>query len=442
MGDEPPDQSLLLASQTTQQYGSSISEANSGLPAVPPIPEQRRHRREALSLRVLFQASGREVASFTSDLSPGGLRITLHTPLRLGIPVSLHLSFGELCFLKLSGQVVHCQSLGHGRNAIAIKFSALRDWNQQILSSAIQELKVNDSTLSKSFVTVHVSKDHLALEAASISRAASESRANSPTSELDVHGSVRNQGYVDQSEKLVSGKARKFTPDPPWVAEMNRYLDPYRQAIWQSRLVRETSTGELSLEQVRGWSIQFYPFIEHFPQFMATYLAKAPDPPSRAFLIDNLRVEKRHADQWVDMAKGFGLPKSELLETPIIPEVEALTHWMWSITNRGSFVEAVSATNFAIEGVTQGIATRMVRGFTKYHGTEGVFLAKKAYYWMEAHGHYDDLHPYQALEIIKLHATSAELQYRVRHAAQRSFEYLFRALEACYWAYAPEPARS
>jgi pyrroloquinoline quinone (PQQ) biosynthesis protein C len=200
-------------------------------------------------------------------------------------------------------------------------------------------------------------------------------------------------------------------------------------------LVQETSSGALSLEQVKGWSIQFYPFIELFPQFMATYLAKATDPMSRGFLIDNLRVEKRHADQWIDMAKGFGVPKEDLFTTPIIPEVEALTHWMWSITNRGSFVEAVAATNYAIEGVTQGIATIMVKGFMKYQGQDGVFLDKRAYMWMEAHSAYDDLHPYQALEIMKLHATTSEIQQKVTHAAQRSLEYLFLALEACYAFY-------
>ena len=168
---------------------------------------------------------------------------------------------------------------------------------------------------------------------------------------------------------------------------------------------------------------------------MATYLAKATDQLSRGFLIDNLRVEKRHADLWIDMARGFGVSKEEVFSTPIIPEVEALTHWMWSITSRGNFVEAVAATNYAIEGVTQGIATIMVKGFMKYHGQDGVFLDKRAYMWMQAHATYDDLHPYQALEIMKMHATTPEIQQKVTHAAQRSLEYLFLALNACYAYY-------
>ena len=80
----------------------------------------------------------------------------------------------------------------------------------------------------------------------------------------------------------------------------------------------------------------------------------------------------------------------------------------------------------------------MVKGFIKYHGRDGISLDKKAYWWMEAHAEYDDLHPLEALEMIKAHATSEELQEKVRHAAQRSLEYLYAALEACYQAYVPE----
>lgn len=241
------------------------------------------------------------------------------------------------------------------------------------------------------------------------------------------------------NQKSTAGKrGRKFTPDPDWVREMTQHLDPYREAILQGKLVQETSVGELSIRQIRGWNIQFYPFIESFPQFMALNLAKEQDPLSRAFLIDNVRVEKKHADAWVDMAKGFGITKEQMNHSPILPEVEALTHWLWSINARGSLAEGIAATNYAIEGVTQGIATIMVKGFEKYNGENGVNLDRKAYWWMEVHAKYDDLHPFEALEIIKRHATSQEMQQRVQHAAQRSLEYLFIALEACYMAYEPE----
>jgi len=390
---------------------------------------------EDLKIPVRLQVEDKALSGYTQKLGPEGFQVLIEAALPAGTPLTLQCAFGEVCYLNLSGQVVFCRQITPSpQHTIGIKFSGLRDFEKKVLVSAVQELKQNTIQQEKSLLTLHVSEDSLALESVNVPKENREALHATTVS----HSSDEDRSTNEKPQTSGSRKKKKFTQHPAWVMEMNRYLDPYRRAIWECKLVQETSSGALSLKQVKGWSIQFYPFIESFPQFMAVYLAKAPDPMSRAFLIDNLRVEKRHADQWIDMAKGFGVPREELFNTPIVPQVEALTHWMWSITTRGSFAEAVAATNYAIEGVTQGIASIMVKGFIKYHGKDGVYLNKNAYYWMEAHSSYDDLHPAEALEMIKLHATSSGMQQRVVHAAQRSLEYLFGALEACYDVYHPE----
>jgi pyrroloquinoline quinone (PQQ) biosynthesis protein C len=348
-------------------------------------------------------------------MSLGGLGIVSESRFQTGTSLAVQYHFRDEGFLRLLGEVVYCRDAGQLRYAMGIKFTNVPLWKQEVLGNLLQEFKQNLSAQHDS---------QLVLEPSPMATSVLAERAQS----VDPYP-------ADVSLRKRAKRLRRFTPDPSWVIDMDRALAPYRQRIWQSRLVQETASGQLSLQQVQGWSIQFYPFIESFPQFMATYLAKAPDAMSRAFLIDNLKVEKRHAEQWVDMASGFGVPLDELTNPPVIAQVETLTHWLWSITSRGSFVESVSATNYAIEGVTQGIAKTMVKGFVKYHGQQGVFLNKKAYSWMEAHAHYDDLHPTEALEIIKFQATTPELQRRVTHAAQRSLEYLSLALDACYFAY-------
>jgi pyrroloquinoline quinone (PQQ) biosynthesis protein C len=395
------------------------------------VPQRRQAARELLPLLVRMLAPGKEeVMGRCVDIGLGGLCITSGVSLPEGIPLSIRCTIGEDFYLNVAGQIVYGRATDdNSSRTYGIKFVALRHLEQKILDSAIQEFKAHPNSVKQSLLTFQVSQDYLALEALHLQEQTTAMlfEAGTPCPLVEV------ASETGRKRRLQRGK--RLTANPSWVLEMDEYLKPYREAIWQSKLVQETSTGELSLKQVRGWSVQFYPFIEYFPQFMATYLAKAPDHMSRAFLIDNLRVEKRHADQWVDMANGFGVTKEELITTPILPEVETLTHWLWSITNRGSFVEAVAATNYAIEGVTQGIASIMVKGFARYQGKEGVCLDKRAYYWMEAHSSYDDVHPYEALEIIKRHATSPEIQHHTKRSAQRSLEYLAIALDRCYQAY-------
>lgn len=372
----------------------------------------RTYERKSVEIRCRL-SSQQEPSGRSANMSLGGLGVISESKFEAGTSLAVQYHLRDEGFLRLLGEVVYCREAGQLGYAMGIKFTNVPLWKQEVLGNLLQEFKQNVRAQHDS---------ELVFEPSSMTTAAPTDR-------------VRDPHPLNASLRKRTKQARRFTADPSWVIDMDRVLAPYRQRIWQSRLVQETASGQLSIEQVRGWSIQFYPFIEAFPQFMATYLAKAPDAMSRAFLIDNLKVEKRHAEQWVDMASGFGVSFDELTNTPVIAPVETLTHWLWSITSRGSFVESVSATNYAIEGVTQGIAKTMVKGFVKYHGQPGVFLNKKAYYWMEAHAHYDDLHPVEALEIMKCQATTPELQRRVTHAAQRSLEYLSLALDACYDAY-------
>jgi pyrroloquinoline quinone (PQQ) biosynthesis protein C len=191
---------------------------------------------------------------------------------------------------------------------------------------------------------------------------------------------------------------------------------------------------------MRAWLLQLYPFIETFPKWIALNIPKTQDAMSRNFLIDNVRVEKRHAERWVYMAEAFGIKRYDLHTVKPLAEVDALTHWLWSINTQGSLAEAVAATNYAIEGVTKDIAVATVKGFPRYEGVDGIHLDHKAYWWMRAHAKYDDLHPQQALEIMKLYATTPEVQDKVTFVTHRSLEYMLLAFETCYTQFQDQPS--
>ena len=372
--------------------------------------------KETVKIPFKLPVQDKVIAGYTKALTQDGLRLISASPLKRGTPLNLQFSFGEnVCYLNLSGQVTLCTQSGKSASDaydIQIKFSAIREWERKILISAIEALKQSSRMQEKSLVKIQVSGDTLALEAAQLPTFAAESQS---------------------AERPKEGKARKgFTPHPAWILDMNRRLEPYRNAILESRLVREASAGTLPVRKMRTWIIQLYPFIETFPKWIALNITKTHDARSRGYMIDNVRVEKRHAEQWVYMAQGFGIDPYVLYSVQPLPEVEALTHWLWSINTRGSLAEAVGATNYSVEGVTQDIAKSTVKGFPRYDRLEGVHLDKKAYWWMEAHGRYDDLHPLQALEVMKIYAPTKELQEKVIFATQRSFEYFLMALEACY----------
>lgn len=236
--------------------------------------------------------------------------------------------------------------------------------------------------------------------------------------------------------------AHELSPHPQWVDSLNGYVKPYWDELLNGEWAEAVAAGRLSIPEMQGWILQIYPFIHAFPKFLAEALIKVEDDYSRSFLIDNIRVEKAHAEHWIWMGMGFGLKKAEMLDLaegnrPVLRDVQSLTDWLWYVNTKGSLAEAVAATSFAIEGATGDLARKVVEGFQSYRDKPGVDMGPKTYKWMKEHAHYDDEHPKIAMEIVKRYATTERTQTRVMLAAKRSVQLLNQALLASYQAYSP-----
>ena len=227
---------------------------------------------------------------------------------------------------------------------------------------------------------------------------------------------------------------------PDWVDSLNGYIKPYWDDLLQGDWCEGVANTRLTVAEMRGWILQVYPFIHAFPKFLAEGLIKVEDDYSRNFLIDNIRVEKAHAEHWIWMGMGFGLTRQEMLDAadgtkPILRDVQSLTDWIWYINTKGSMAEAVAATSFAIEGIAGDIARKVVNGFEAYRDMPGVQMGPKTYKWFREHAHYDDEHPKIAMEIVRKYATTERMQTKVMIAAKRSVQLLQNALETGYKAY-------
>src|SRR5204862_544043 len=148
------------------------------------------------------------------------------------------------------------------------------------------------------------------------------------------------------------GAMYELSPNPTWVDSLHGYVKPYWDALLNGDFAKGVSSAQLTVPEMQGWILQTYPFIHAFPKFLAEALIKVEDDYSRAFLIDNIRVEKAHAEHWIWMGMGFGLKREEMLDLaegnkPVLRDVQSLTDWLWYINTKGSLAEAVAATSFA-----------------------------------------------------------------------------------------------
>lgn len=227
----------------------------------------------------------------------------------------------------------------------------------------------------------------------------------------------------------------------PWVQSLHEYVRPYWDHLLDGAWAEGVARGRLSLPEMQGWILQLYPFIHAFPKFLAEALIKVEDDYSREFFINNIRVEKAHAEHWLWMGEGFGLRRKDLLGLadgmkPVLRDVQSLTDWLWYINTKGALPEAVAATSFAIEGVVGDMSRKVIDGFQYYKDEPGVDLGPKTYRWMKEHAQYDDDHAKIALHIVDRYTTTERMQTRVMLAAKRSLQLLDNALLTTARAYA------
>ena len=236
---------------------------------------------------------------------------------------------------------------------------------------------------------------------------------------------------------------RKISPPPLWVSSLYEFVAPYWDGLVNGLWADGVASTKLSVEQMRGWILELYPFIYDFPKFLAEGLIKVEDEFSRTFLIENIRIEKAHAEHWLWMGEGFGLSRQQMLDlaegkTAVLRDVQSLTDWVWRVNAKGTLAESVAATSFAIEGVAGALARKVAAGFEAYRGQSGVDMNPKTYKWIREHAHYDDEHPKFALEIVKRYAVTEQMQRQVMLAAKRSLELLDLAL----WTSSKMPPRA
>jgi pyrroloquinoline quinone (PQQ) biosynthesis protein C len=230
-----------------------------------------------------------------------------------------------------------------------------------------------------------------------------------------------------------------------WIETFKCFIQPDWHDVVAGEWATKVDTGAWSTNAMRGAFLQLYPFIHAFPKFLAEALIKVEDEYSRSFLIDNIRVEKAHAEHWMWMGEGFGIPRHEMIalaegDRPLLRDVQSLTDWIWYINAKGSLAEAVAATSFAIEGATGDLARALLKGFEAYGSREGVNMNPRTTKWFRNHAKYDDEHPRIALEIVARNAKTERARMKVMMAARRSLQLLNLALLTSSRAYSADTA--
>lgn len=212
-------------------------------------------------------------------------------------------------------------------------------------------------------------------------------------------------------------------------------VDPHLEQVAAHPFFRHLEEASATLAQCRKALLGFYPLVESFPRYMALVLARigSHDAPraadARGWLMRNIKTEEAHARWFVEWGRPIGLGPDDFAAARPTARMDAQNCFLYRTAATVPIAEAVAAVNYAVEGAT-GIWTRRVRpALPEIARRHGLALDDRALRWILAHADYDDTHPREALEVIKIFARDEGTMARAAEAANRSLEYFSMALD-------------
>lgn len=173
----------------------------------------RQIAREGLRIPVLLHLANQKIAGHADHFTPTGLHLTTTINLDEGKALSLRCTFGTLCHLNLAGRVAQSQpktAKGAQSYTARIMFTAVREWERDILSSTIQEIHTNHETHGQSILNVYVANDVLADEATALARGEPPTDLHPRNAETK---STPKIGHLSTTDLLPKVKRKSYTSE-------------------------------------------------------------------------------------------------------------------------------------------------------------------------------------------------------------------------------------
>ncbi|WP_244808473.1 TenA family transcriptional regulator [Caballeronia zhejiangensis] len=235
------------------------------------------------------------------------------------------------------------------------------------------------------------------------------------------------------------GDLKDIATYPARLGDVLNDTNETKQTVISHPIFAAMREAKLTSRQAEAFLVNGWPVVEQFPQYMPMNLQKLRyghsrgEDLARRYLTCNIRVEQNHADYWVDWATAHGVNKRALMKGGGPSLAYALSHWCWKSSSGDPLAASIAATNFAIEGVT-GEWSTLVCSSDTYANSFPTSMRRKAMRWPSLHAHYDDAHPWEALEIVATllgNAPGVDEVHAVKRSIDMSYEYFKLSLDCC-----------
>lgn len=143
-------------------------------------------------------------------------------------------------------------------------------------------------------------------------------------------------------------------------------LEIDRLSLLKHPFYKSWSAGKLTLDQLAGYSKEYFQLVKQVPSLVSDVKSKASDPKIEEAISQNLKEETEHIQPWLQFARSLGVQYDDLAEyggTDITNEALKLLGSQTGL----SFEEGVAAM-YAYEKELPKISRSKIEGLEKFYG--------------------------------------------------------------------------
>jgi pyrroloquinoline-quinone synthase len=144
-----------------------------------------------------------------------------------------------------------------------------------------------------------------------------------------------------------------------------------KKSILKHPFYTRWQAGEMTLDELKGYTGQYYHHVLAFPKYVSGTHANCDDLADRQELLENLREEEEgpnnHPELWLRFGEAIGLKREDMTGSVPLPETTALDETFRRITKHSPFIAGIAAL-YAYESQVPEVAGTKMDGLKRHYG--------------------------------------------------------------------------
>lgn len=181
-----------------------------------------------------------------------------------------------------------------------------------------------------------------------------------------------------------------------FLKDLNSELDKFH--LLKHSFYKDWSEGNLSLEDLREYSKQYFHHVDAFPRYLSRVHSLCADISSRQVILHNLVDEEdgdeNHPTLWIQFAEELGVSEEEVRNAKLFDKTKALVKGIMELCSH-SYEKGLGAL-YTYERQVPEVAKSKIDGLKKFYN----YSSQKALKFFEVHIGADEWHSQEFADLI------------------------------------------